>query len=310
MSDFISNQKETIGDSLVLIVDDDPINALVIEQLVTEFYRTHSVSSGEAALEYCSNTIPDIILLDVMMEGMSGLDVCKLLKKNACTKHIPVVFITSILDQNSENSCWDAGCVDFVSKPVNGITLLNRIKSHLTLKFQADLLRRMTFLDGLTGLYNRHVLEQITDKGILHAKRSGHPLSIFMIDVDWFKKYNDHYGHLAGDECLRQVADALKSVFRRPADVCIRFGGEEFLCFLPETDHQGAKYLSQALMDTIDKLSIEHKDSPFGTVTVSVGCVTVMPSQSIVELNIVEAADAALYRAKASGRNQVAFSNV
>jgi diguanylate cyclase (GGDEF)-like protein len=219
------------------------------------------------------------------------------------------MFITSILDQNSENSCWDAGCVDFVSKPVNGVTLLNRIKSHLTLKLQADLLRRMTFLDGLTGLYNRHVLDQITDKGILHAKRSGHPLSVLMIDVDWFKKYNDSYGHLVGDECLRLVANALKQTFRRPTDVSIRFGGEEFLCFLPETDREGAKYLSQALMDAIAKLSIAHNDSPLGRITVSIGCVSVLPTNQDKHLDIVEAADGALYRAKEQGRNQVVFSD-
>lgn len=300
----LSEHKTSIADSLILIVDDDPINSTVIHNLLATTYKAHVVESGEQALDFCATNLPDLILLDVMMGGISGLETCKRLKNSQHTQHIPVVFITSILDQDSENRCWDAGGVDFVSKPVNGITLLNRIKSHLTLKLQADFLRRMTFIDGLTGLYNRHLLSEVISKGILHTNRSGSPFSLMMIDVDWFKAFNDTYGHLVGDDCLRGIANAIRQTLHRPTDVAMRFGGEEFLCFLPQTDIAGAKHIAAKLLKVVEGLGLPHKSSPFGVTTISIGICTVDPHTNKNNRQIIGQADSALYKAKQSGRNR------
>ncbi|MDU0353220.1 diguanylate cyclase [Paraglaciecola aquimarina] len=281
MNQFVSISEELLAASVILIVDDDPVNSAVVDSLLSGLYQTVVTHSGESALDFCQKTLPDLILLDVVMGGISGLETCRKLKQNVETQHIPVVFITSILDVEGEINCWDAGCVDFVTKPVNGVTLLNRIKSHLVSKLQADMLRRMSYKDGLTGLNNRHVLDEVLEKSMLYATRSDHPLSVMMLDVDWFKLYNDYYGHLQGDDCLRQIADSIKEVVQRPTDVAIRFGGEEFLCVLPETDLAGVEHLAQALLKSVLDLKIPHAKSPLNIVTVSVGIFTFKPKSTL-----------------------------
>ena len=171
MNQYIIEKKMTLTESVILIVENDLINAVVIEDLLSDLYQTKTVHSGENALNFCDIQPPDLILLDVMMDGISGLETCKALKINTKTQHIPIIFITSMHDQDDQNRCWEAGCVDFVAKPVNGVTLRNRIKAHLTIKLQTDLLRRMSFVDGLTGLYNRHLLEDVMVKLTSHGNR-------------------------------------------------------------------------------------------------------------------------------------------
>lgn len=216
------------------------------------------------------------------------------------------MFITSNEDQDEQNECWAAGAVDFVTKPVNGVILRNRVKAHLTLKLQTDLLRSMSFVDGLTGLYNRHLLVDALGKGILHARRSGKPLSLLMIDVDWFKQFNDTYGHLNGDECLKSIAAVIKSCLLRPTDFAVRYGGEEFLCLLADTDLVGAKHIAAALLESVTRLDIVHKASPLGHVTVSIGVHTSVPKALSNDNALIGQADAALYQAKHKGRNQFA----
>ncbi|WP_158972742.1 diguanylate cyclase [Paraglaciecola sp. L3A3] len=309
MNQFLSISPESLASSVILIVDDDPINSMVVDNILSDQYQTHITHSGEEALEFCNKTPPDLILLDVVMDGISGLETCRQLKANAGTQHIPVVFITSILDIEGEISCWNAGCVDFVSKPVNGVTLLNRVKAHLTSKLQADLLRNMSYIDGLTGLNNRNILDDVMEKGILYSNRTGNPLSVLMIDVDWFKRFNDTYGHLQGDDCLKLVAKTIKQIVKRPTDIAIRFGGEEFLCFLPETDLTGAKYLAKVLLESIAKLGIPHQESSFNKVTISVGIYTLLPNSNLTQRDILDYADQALYKAKQFGRNRYYYES-
>lgn len=303
MQQSITEQNISLAESVVLIVEDDPINAVVIEDLLSGLYQTKTVHSGESALALCEVDPPDLILLDVMMEGISGLETCKILKNKSSTKHIPIIFITSMYDQDDQNRCWEAGGGDFVAKPVNGVTLRNRIKAHLTLKLQTDLLRRMSFVDGLTGLYNRHLLEDVMVRLSSHVNKPAQSLSLMMIDVDWFKAYNDAYGHLKGDECLKTVALMIKDTLQRPTDMAIRYGGEEFLCLLPDTDQQGVKHVANLMLETLRNLAIEHKLSEFKIVTVSIGLHTVCSSENSLLVDSLAKADEALYAAKQLGRN-------
>ena len=291
-------------ESVILMVEDDPINASVIEDLLSGLYKTKTVHSGENALNFCDIQQPDLILLDVMMDGISGLETCKALKINTKTQHIPIIFITSMHDQDDQNRCWEAGCVDFVAKPVNGVTLRNRIKAHLTIKLQTDLLRRMSFVDGLTGLYNRHLLEDVMVKLTSHGNRSKQPISLMMIDVDWFKDYNDTYGHLEGDECLKSLALVIKESLQRPTDIAIRYGGEEFLCLLPDTGSQGVQNIANLMLKSVQGLAIEHKLSEFKVVTISIGIHTVYNNNKATLADNLAKADEALYASKQLGRNR------
>lgn len=294
-----------IKSATILIVDDDMINLTVIQSLVSEHYNTVTATSGEEALEICRKIQPDLILLDVIMQGISGLDVCTKLKKDEQVNHIPVMFITSIKDQNDQNKCWDAGAVDFVEKPINGITLLKRIKVHLTIKLQTDLLTKMSYLDGLTGLSNRYFLDDVLEKGILQTNELKESVAILMIDIDWFKQYNDIYGHQKGDECLKKVAKNILEIFNKPNDEVIRYGGEEILCILPNTNLTKAEELSNQLLSSLANKGIYHTGSPIGIVTVSIGIAMVNNSNSTNKTNIelINFADKALYKAKQKGRN-------
>jgi len=304
LNQYITEQKTSLTESVILIVEDEPINAVVIENMLSGLYQTKTVHSGEDALILCDAQPPDIILLDVMMNGMSGLETCKILKNNSQTQHIPIIFITSMYDQDDENRCWEAGCEDFVAKPVNGVTLRNRIKAHLTHKLQTDLLRRMSFVDGLTGLYNRHLLEDVMPKMISYVNRSKQNLSIMMLDVDWFKGFNDTYGHIEGDECLKRVASVIKESLQRPIDLAIRYGGEEFLCLLPDTGLQGVEHLASVMLKSVRNLAIKHKLSEFKTVTISIGIHTICSTENTSFDDVLAKADEALYAAKQLGRNR------
>lgn len=297
------DEKIKTNNASILVVDDDPINLTIIESLLTDFYTITTANSGAAALEKCQQIQPDLILLDVIMTDMSGLDVCSKIKSDNAINHIPVIFITSIKDQNDQNKCWDVGAVDFVEKPVNGTTLLKRIKVHLTNKLQTDQLKKMSYIDGLTGLYNRFMLEEVLANNILHAPEASTASSIFMIDIDWFKQYNDLYGHIQGDECLKIISNTIRTLLNRPKDVVIRYGGEEILCILPKTDLDDAKKLAETLLSSLSVLKITHDSSPFKFVTVSIGIHTVSPVNKFSTKRCLNLVDDALYSAKNSGRN-------
>jgi diguanylate cyclase (GGDEF)-like protein len=281
------------------------VNIRVMHLALAAEHDVFMATSGEQALGFCAKTPPDIVLLDVEMPGLNGLEVCRRLKQDQDTQSIPIIFVTSHQGQEEETACWEAGGVDFVSKPVNPLTLRKRVNSHLTLKFQADLLREMAFIDGLTGVANRRFFDERLGLEWRRGKRSGSSLALILADVDHFKKYNDHYGHLAGDDCLRMVATALKQVLKRPADLAARYGGEEFVCLLPDTDLDGAITLAGEMAAAVRALGIEHvgsKTAPI--VTVSLGVAAIHPRAEEACEALVQSADAELYRAKQLGRDR------
>ncbi|WP_342620356.1 diguanylate cyclase [Rhodoferax sp. GW822-FHT02A01] len=299
----------THGKPKLLVVDDQPINIQVMYRCFAGDYQVFMATSGEQALELCKGNPPDLILLDVVMPGLDGFEVCKRLKADETTSHIPIIFVTAHTDPAQETHGLNLGAVDFIAKPVNPDVVRARVKTHLTLKFQSDLLRRLVFLDGLTGVFNRRYFDQQILTEWARAVRSNSPLSLILLDVDFFKLFNDQYGHQAGDDALRQVANALKISLKRPADLVARFGGEEFACILPETSYEDALAIADRLQRSIRELNIPHATSSVADViTISVGLATRVGNAGNEATDLIGLADIMLYEAKHTGRARVCSS--
>jgi diguanylate cyclase (GGDEF)-like protein len=294
------------GKARLLVVDDQPINIRVLTHIFADQYRVFMATGGQQALDFCRQTPPDLVLLDIVMPGVDGYAVCTALKADPATRDIPVIFVTAYTDAAQESQGLEVGAVDFISKPVNPAVVRARVKTHLTLKFQSDLLRQLVFLDGLTGVFNRRYFDQQLNIEMARAVRAQSPLSLIMLDVDFFKRFNDHYGHQAGDDCLRQVAQTLKESLRRPADLVARYGGEEFACILPETGFADAMNMAHELETNIRKKGIGHASSDTAAVvTISLGVAGLPACTSGDAEDLLAVADAQLYLAKNSGRGCV-----
>lgn len=286
----------------LLVVDDQPANIRLMHALFGEQHEVFMATDGLQALALCASAMPDLVLLDVDMPGMDGLSVCRQLRAAPETCAIPVIFVTGSHGVADESACWDAGCVDFVNKPVNARTLRNRVDAHLLLKRQADQLRTLAFTDGLTGLTNRRHFEDRLQRAWSSCMRDARPCAALMIDIDWFKRYNDRYGHQAGDACLRRVAGAMAEQLRRPEDVLARYGGEEFVCLLPGTGLAGAQRVAQALDAAVRSCAMPHAGADSGIVSISIGVAAMQPRQTNSGQALLAQADAQLYAAKSAGR--------
>ncbi|HET8709738.1 MAG TPA: diguanylate cyclase, partial [Spongiibacteraceae bacterium] len=228
----------------ILVVDDQVINVRLLHELFKDDCDVLMATSGQLALSVCSAQLPDLVLLDVMMPDIDGHEVCRLLKLDPATRDIPVIFITGQHGEEDEVAGFALGAVDFISKPINPIIVRARVHTHLLLKLQSDKIRSMAMSDGLTGIANRRKFDGEAERCWRHCLRELLPLSIFMIDVDYFKRYNDRYGHQNGDNCLHAIAQTLHSILQRPYDVAARYGGEEFACVLGHTDARGAEKIA------------------------------------------------------------------
>ncbi len=296
----------------ILIVDDQPANIRLVHQILCDEYATFAATSGDQALALCAATPPDLVLLDVNMPGLDGLQTCRRLKADPTMRSVPVIFVTGSHSLADENACWKAGAVDFVSKPINPTTLRNRVRAHVTLKQQADLLRQLAFSDQLTGLANRRHFNDRAAIEWRRAQRNGTPLSMVMLDVDYFKRYNDHYGHPSGDSCLAAIGAALRAVATRPDDLAARFGGEEFIILLPATSQAGALKIAQAACEAIASLAIAHAGSDAApVVSASAGVATVLRVVATMAVDeLIGLADAQLYSSKRAGRARVSAATL
>ncbi|WP_373087360.1 diguanylate cyclase [Zhongshania sp.] len=295
----------------LLVVDDQPVNIQALYQVFAEDSEVFMATSGQQAIDVCRQKQPDLILLDVLMPDMDGIAVCKILKADAETQNIPIIFVTSQDSPEEETRGLEVGAVDFITKPVNPAVVRARVKTHLTLKMQSDALRALASIDGLTRIPNRRFFDERLDAEWRACRRGGNSLSVIMIDVDHFKKYNDHYGHLEGDNCLKRVASALAESNWRGRDLAARYGGEEFVCLMPETDLAGAMNKAESLRLQIENLAMPHSQSANADmVTISVGVATIVPSERESEDVLLGAADEQLYKAKQTGRNRVAGTSL
>ena len=306
INSLLSGQKD-----IILVIDDTPMNIQVLAQALDEKYDVMVATSGRAALDIAdSEDRPDSILLDVMMPEMDGFETCKKLKNKASTKDIPIIFVSAKNDVSDQQHGFDIGAVDYITKPVEIPLVLARIKVHLRLKHKSEKLERMALIDALTDIPNRRALEKIIKKECRRTRRENAFLSILMIDVDHFKAFNDTYGHGAGDECLRAVAQKITKTLQRPGDVAGRYGGEEFVAVLPDCDQSGAVLVAEKIRCNVEMMKIPNENSAAGKfITISVGVQSRLCEEDKAWQEMLKQADLALYEAKEAGRNQVCLLN-
>ncbi len=311
-----AEQADDVRLPVVLLADDEPVNlSLIKRRLEWEDYAVHTAQDGREAVERARELLPDLIMLDVMMPIMDGLQACRLLKEDARTRDIPVIFLSALDDMETKVSGLSLGANDYISKPFRAEELVARVGVAIRLKRERDRLREsaeeaqrnaeaaseMSMTDALTGLLNRYGLRRSLQHEYAQARRYGRPLSCLMIDLDHFKRINDTYGHAAGDTALMQVARVLSEAVRG-SDVICRYGGEEFLVLAPETNLEGALALGEKIRAVAAQRFFGDGERAF-PLTFSIGAAQLHPDESANDM--IARADNALYNAKDTGRDRV-----
>ena len=301
---------------LILVADDEPVNlALIKRRLEWEDYRVVTAENGGQAVATARRVLPDLVILDVMMPILDGLDACRLLKEDPSTRDIPVIFLSALDDTDTKVNGLALGANDYISKPFRVEELLARVAVAIRLKRERDLLQEsaeelrrraevaseMSMTDALTGLLNRYGLRRALQRELSEARRYARPLSCLLLDIDYFKAINDTYGHAAGDTTLVQAAHVLTESVRG-SDVVCRYGGEEFLVLAPETDAGGAHSLAEKIRLAVSARRFGDGGHAFA-LTLSAGVAELRPGESGNDM--IARADLALYQAKQRGRDRV-----
>lgn len=323
----------------ILIIDSDPKECEEQERLlkkagysyicgVTTMKEALNSLGIEISMNHSTGTSSGI---DLVIVSLSTIEECaeisRRIKDSFHYQDVPVIVVTSAATADALPFVIAYGAFDFIRKPYSDLEYLARVRSAIKLKHEMDrrkarekelieatrqladlnsMLVRLSLVDSMTGVANRRSFDRILDKEWRRAVRDGLPLSVLMVDVDYFKSYNDHYGHQEGDECLKQVSRILKETLRRPGDALFRYGGEEFVIILPDTHISGAEQVGEALRTAVFSAGISHKHSKAcDRITVSIGVSTMTAKLQADPRALVELADKALYDAKASGRNKV-----
>ena len=311
--------------SMVLLVDD--------QAMVCEAVRRALANEPDLDFHYCTDPLeaivvaeqlkPTVILQDLVMPGIDGLELVRHYRRNAQTRAVPVIVLSTKDDPATKGEAFKAGANDYLVKLPDRIELIARIRYHTRAyidhvqrdhayralrESQRELMRvnleleRLTRVDGLTGLGNRRYFDEYFAAEWKRGVRGETPLSVLMIDVDHFKRYNDAYGHLAGDDVLKKIASVIRGGSTRSTDLAARFGGEEFVVILPDVSSEGAEHVAQKLVESVRELGIVHGDE---RVTISVGLATAIPDRDGTPDDLLNAADLALFRAKNQGRDCV-----
>jgi diguanylate cyclase (GGDEF)-like protein len=292
----------------VLVADDDAISRQVLAELLKPEYTVVLAKNGAQALERAIKHAPDLILLDVMMPDMNGYEVLRRLRAETPTEHTAVIFISGLDHPEDEANGLNMGAADYIAKPYNTTVVLARVALHLQLVRQRRMLEHLAHVDGLTELANRRRFDELFETEWQRSRRSGRPLSLALLDIDCFKQYNDQYGHPAGDRVLRAVARAAAAGMRRPADLAARYGGEELVLLMPDTDAVQARQVVEAIRQGVTELAITHETSIAAPVlTLSAGGATLTSSDGDTAAALFEAADAHLYKAKKAGRDRLVW---
>ncbi|MDM7861689.1 diguanylate cyclase [Alteromonas sp. ASW11-36] len=288
----------------VLVVDDEPINTEILANALVQKYWVHQAASGKQALDFVRKRPVDLILLDIRMPDMDGYEVLRELKRDASTDSIPVIFVTGQDSTEDELRGLKLGAVDYIRKPYKIPLALARINVHIDLKVKSDILAHVASADGLTGIANRRTFDESLVSIHEHCMGERSNYGVVLIDIDFFKQYNDTYGHAQGDDALKSVASTLYSVAQRTDDIVARVGGEEFALILPNVDKKALQALCEKIHRAIAALGIEHKASEVSNrLTVSVGGVLCAPQAGNSPSVIYQQADQALYAAKNQGRD-------
>jgi diguanylate cyclase (GGDEF)-like protein len=292
--------------ALILIVDDEVANIKILNAALEDEYEICFATSGEEAIRIALALLPDLILLDVLMPGIDGYEVCRRLKEDPLVADVPIIFTTGLGEQAAEVRGLSLGAIDYVTKPISPEIVRIRVRNHIDLKRMRDQLAELAVIDALTGLSNRRRLEQTLKLETAKLARMTGWLSVIMLDIDFFKQFNDTYGHPAGDRCIAMVAAALNRSVRRAADLTARYGGEEFVCVLPGMEHEAAMIVARGIRHQVHSLGIPHvRSTAAAYVTVSVGVATGRCMPGVAPELWIKAADRQLYLAKAAGRNKV-----
>jgi len=296
----------TIEQAKVLVVDDEKTNRLLLAEVLKDDYRVILAKDGEMALALAARHAPDIVLLDVVMPGMDGYHVLRRLKQRDETRHMPVIFISALDSVEDEEKGLLLGAADYIAKPFHPPIVRARIRNHVQAVSHRRLLEHLALVDALTEIPNRRRFE----KAMQGEWPQGQSMSLVMVDVDYFKHYNDHYGHASGDQVLRQVAGTLSGLLKRDADVVARIGGEEFVLFMPDTSPEGAQALAEQARQAVQDIGIPHAMSVASSaVSISLGGASVvLPQAGPLPPDVLERCDRALYRAKHLGRNRVCWA--
>lgn len=325
---------ETRYTTIVLLVDDQPMVAEGIRRMLVneDDIEFHYCEDPSKALETAIDINATLILQDLVMPDIDGMTLMRFYKKHPDTAKIPVIVLSSKEDVEIKSDAFANGANDYLVKLPEPIELIARIRAHAKhyftgierdkayeamRKMQEELkshnieLQRLSSIDGLTGISNRRIFDLTIVKEWCRARRrkSDTDISIIMIDIDFFKPFNDGYGHQQGDECLKQVSWELNKCIKRDCDLLARYGGEEFVAVLPDTALEGATLLAEQMRKNILALKIPHKFSEVKDfLTLSMGVATLIPTANNKPQELIEAADKALYQAKEKGRNQVIAS--
>ncbi|MEM5328546.1 diguanylate cyclase [Paraburkholderia sp. JHI2823] len=317
---------------MVLLVDDQAIVAEAVRRALEGEREIdfHYCAYPDQAVRTAEEVRPTVILQDLVMPGTDGLTLVRAYRANEATRDVPIIVLSTKEEPAIKSAAFASGANDYLVKLPDSIELVARVKYHsrsyvnmlqrdeayrALRRSQQELLkanlelRRLTQSDGLTGLSNRRYLDEFLSVEWKRAQREGTEVSLLMIDVDYFKPYNDTYGHVAGDNVLRSVATTIRREILQPRDLVARFGGEEFAVVLPGTGSAGARLLAEKMRRDVAALALPHVGSAVSEhLTISIGVATLTPAPGLAETALIEAADAALYRAKRDGRNRVAFA--
>lgn len=326
----------------ILLVDDKPDNLRLLSQMLTEHgYNVRRVTKGKMALITAKASPPDLVLLDIKMPDMDGYEVCLQLKADAITAEIPVIFMSALDELPDKVKAFTIGGVDYITKPFQIEEVLVRVKTQMVLRQQQQQLQaqnhklqqeiqrrkeiesalqksqtelqqanaelyRIAHLDGLTHVANRRRFDEYIAVEWKRLARTQQPLSLIICDVDYFKPYNDHYGHQMGDDCLRNIAKAIEGTLKRPGDLAARYGGEEFVVLLPDTDLEGTIAVAENISQAVKNLNIPHLHSQVNKiVTLSFGVASQIPNLTESPCKLIDIADRALYQSKQKGRDRV-----
>ena len=341
------NEQNNSDKADILIVDDKPENLRLLATILTnQGYEVRKAINGKLCIRAALTIVPDLILLDINMPEMSGYEVCQYLKKQPQTQSVPIIFLSALNEPLDKVKAFEYGGNDYISKPFQLEEVCIRIKNQLKIcSLQKQLeqqkqelekqnqrleqeihdrmaaekkllqinqnLQTLATVDSLTQLANRHAFDRFLEREWRRMCREKQPIGIILCDVDYFKLYNDCFGHQAGDRCLQAVSKAIADVVKRPADLVARYGGEEFAVVLPNTNSHGVSTVAEMIRQGVENLHLEHpKSSVKNYVTLSLGIACTIPHQNSSPEQLIRFSDSALYEAKQKGRNQAVLHSV
>ena len=288
----------------VLIIDDHETIVMTLEKILRHDYTIFAALNGPDGIRLAKKYLPDVILLDILMLDMDGYTVLTELKKSDITKHIPVIFLTALTSDADEEKGLLLGAVDYIAKPFSPSIVKLRLNSQIKILNQIRTIEKLSLSDQLTGLPNRRAFEERIKIEWARAIREKNPISILITDIDKFKDYNDTYGHLQGDAVLKAIGKAFSGVIKRAADFIARWGGEEFIIVLPNTNSAGALDIAEQIRKSAEAAKIPCSNGVITNITVSIGVNSREPPSGKLN-DFFQGADIALYDAKRKGRNCV-----